>query len=125
MHVTPHVRSIFLCVVVVAAGSLLACNPQPQTPEPSLVGRWRNWSNTAHLVFEEGGVFTLEIDMSHEEVWDVHHGTYQIPSSGTVVIAADHWIAGQYSFALSDEILQLTDASGDREAYKRVPQARQ
>jgi hypothetical protein len=106
---------------MVACGSMLACNPQPRTPEPSVIGRWRNWSNRVQLVFQDEGVFMLEMDYDHESTWSYFPGSYTVERDGQLVIDVPHEFAGTYQFELSEDILQLTDSSGDREAYKRAP----
>ena len=63
----------------------------------------------------------LEMDYDHESTWSYFPGTYAADPGGQLVIDVRHEFAGTYQFVLSGDILQLTDSSGDRGAYKRVP----
>ena len=71
------------------------------------------------VIFTDDGQVTYELDYTSEDHWTVIQGTYEVLSRHTLAIDLDREWSGELTFALSDDVLRLDDASGRRIVFNR------
>lgn len=86
----------------------------------SVVGRWRDWGGLFCMEFTVDGEVIYDIEDTPEYIPHIVRGTYQITSGDKLLIDIAHEQCGEYIFKVEGDVLQLTDASGERMVYHRM-----